>query len=113
MNIENKLLPHNDGNQAHDSFIEAVKEIPEELTLLFHVANYQTEAHGEDHQPKSVDPIHLTWHRDHFLSGDFHDILCAICRIKDGVIHCHRHKDCPLSILGFELEDISELRLYQ
>lgn len=25
--IENELLPHDDGNQAHDSFIEAVKEV--------------------------------------------------------------------------------------
>lgn len=33
------VLPHNDGDQAHDGFVQAVKKIPQELALLFHVAN--------------------------------------------------------------------------
>lgn len=37
---EREVLPHDDGNQAHDSFIEAVEEVPQELALLLHVANY-------------------------------------------------------------------------
>ena len=37
--MKNKVLPHDDGNQAHDCFIEAVEEIPQELALLLHVAN--------------------------------------------------------------------------
>lgn len=43
------VLPHDDGNQAHDRLIEAVEEIPKELALLLHVTNYQPKAHGEDH----------------------------------------------------------------
>lgn len=37
---EIKVLPHDDGNQTHDGFVEAVEEIPQELALLLHVANY-------------------------------------------------------------------------
>lgn len=37
---QDEVIPHDDRNQAHDSFIEAVEEIPQELALLPHAANY-------------------------------------------------------------------------
>lgn len=98
-----RSLPHDDGNQAHDGFIEAVKEIPQELALLLHIANYQTEEHGEDHQPEGIDPVHLTRHWYHLFPGDLHDLLGAIGRVEEGVVHRDRHMDRPLPIFGFEL----------
>lgn len=95
--------PHDDGNQAHDRFIEAVEEIPQELALLLHVTNYQPEAHGEDHQPKGVDPIHLARHWDHLLPRDLHDLLSAISCVEESVVHCHCQGDNSLSVFGFEL----------
>lgn len=102
---QDEVIPHDDRNQAHDSFIEAVEEIPQELALLPHAANYQTKAHGEDHQPEGVDPVHLTRHWDHFHPGGLHDLLGAIGGVEEGVIHCHCHMDCSLVIFGFELQN--------
>lgn len=103
-------LPHDDGNQTHYSFIEAVKELPQELALLLHVANYQAKAHGKDDQAEGVDPVHLTRHWDHFLPSELHDLLGAIGGVVQGVIHCHCHLEYSLPISGFELEHAGKMK---
>lgn len=40
LSLNYTALPHDDSNEAHDCFIEAVKEVPQDLALLLHVANY-------------------------------------------------------------------------
>lgn len=59
--------PDDDGHQPHDRFIQAVKEVPEGLALLLHVADDQTEAHGEDHQSEGIHSSRGAGHRDSLL----------------------------------------------
>lgn len=93
-------LPHDDGHQPHDGFIETVEEVFEWLTLLPHAANNQTEAHGEHHQTKSVHSVHCTWHWDHLFSR----YLMATIDSEYCIIHCHSNMDYSLGILRLELD---------
>lgn len=63
--------PHDNGHQSHNGFIQTVEEVSQRSTLLFHVSNDETEAHGEHHQTQSIDSIHCSQNRYHLLMFDF------------------------------------------
>lgn len=92
-------LPHDYCNQPHDRFIETVKEVPEGLSLFPHASYDQTKAEGEHHQTKCIDSINWSWYWDCLLSR----YLLATIEREYRVIHCHRHMDYPLGILGLIL----------
>lgn len=102
-----KYSPHDNGDQPHDGLIETVEELPEGLALLLHVADDEAKAHGEDHQPQGIDPVHRARDRDHLLPGN---LLSQVGQVEDRVVHCHRYMDNSLPVFGFELEGKSRLR---
>ena len=92
--------PHNNGNQPHDSFIQAVKEVSEWPPLIAHAADDQTEADGEDHHAQGVHPVHRPRHRNQLLVSQ----LLAPVEAEDGFIHRHLHHDHSVSVLRLELD---------
>lgn len=55
--------PDDNADQAHDSFIQAVKEVPQRFALSLHAAQDGAEEHGEDQQTQGVYSVGCACHR--------------------------------------------------